>query len=206
MRTIHLIRHGEVANPNHVVYADLPGFDLSPVGVLQAHCAGRHLAARPLDAVVTSPLARARHTAVAIARSHGLSPIADPRLTETGAYPGWTGRRWEELDDRFPGQLEAYLHDPAMLPDASETLAEAAARVLAVIDDAGRRGLREVALVGHQDPTQAARFTLTGRPLDRLLDDPPAHGAVISLEHDGSNWHEVARFVPAATSCPGLHS
>ena len=36
MPSVHLVRHGEAFNPNHVVYADLPGFNLSPTGGLQA--------------------------------------------------------------------------------------------------------------------------------------------------------------------------
>ena len=44
MRTIHLIRHGEVHNPDHVVYADLDGFGLSELGRQQARAAAARLA------------------------------------------------------------------------------------------------------------------------------------------------------------------
>ena len=59
MLRIIIVRHGEVFNPNHVVYADLPGFDLSVTGVRQAHLVGTHLARVRVDVVLSSPLDRA---------------------------------------------------------------------------------------------------------------------------------------------------
>ena len=35
-RTVHLLRHGEVYNPDRVLYGRLPGFRLSELGVEQA--------------------------------------------------------------------------------------------------------------------------------------------------------------------------
>ncbi|RPI21428.1 MAG: histidine phosphatase family protein, partial [Actinobacteria bacterium] len=37
--TLLLMRHGEVENPRHVVYSDLPGFHLSAGGRAQAAAA-----------------------------------------------------------------------------------------------------------------------------------------------------------------------
>ena len=93
-RFVYLVRHGEVANPNHVVYADLPGFNLSPLGVRQAHAAGRHLARRPIDAVVTSPLARAVQTATAIPVSPHIRPSQRP--TEATPRKGLSGSEASE--------------------------------------------------------------------------------------------------------------
>ena len=46
-RFLHLVRHGEVENPDHVVYADLAGFGLSGRGVSQAEAAADYLAPAP---------------------------------------------------------------------------------------------------------------------------------------------------------------
>ena len=195
MPTVHLVRHGEVANPNHVVYADLPGFDLSDLGVRQAHRAAAHLAAVPVDMVLTSPLARARATAMAIATAHGLTPQPEPGLTETRQYPGWTGLRWAEVEERFGWQLAAYLADASDLADAAETLQAVARRVCAVIDAAAARA-DAVVVVGHQDPLQAARLVMTGRPLSELLLDPPSHASVVTLEGHAGQWVECGRWRP----------
>jgi broad specificity phosphatase PhoE len=60
---IHLIRHGHVHNPQKILYGRLPRFRLSDKGRMQARAAGEHLAGRPVAAVFSSPLLRARQTA-----------------------------------------------------------------------------------------------------------------------------------------------
>lgn len=197
MTIVHLVRHGEVANPNHVVYADLEGFNLSPLGVRQVHSAASHLAQRPIEGVFTSPLARARQTATAIARHHHLEPIVVDDLVETRQYPGWTGHRWADLSAHFPGQVERYLEDASTLDDVAETLDDVADRVTRVVVDTARSGLHEFAIVGHQDPLQAGRLRLTGRHLSELLIDPPSHASVVTIVSDDLiNWTEAGVWRP----------
>ncbi|MDQ3783156.1 MAG: histidine phosphatase family protein, partial [Actinomycetota bacterium] len=76
--SLHLVRHGEVDNPEHVVYGDLANFGLSIAGHRQAAAAGRYLSRRPIERVVCSPLLRAVSTAWAIGARHGLVPEIDP--------------------------------------------------------------------------------------------------------------------------------
>jgi len=197
MVTVYLVRHGEVDNPNHVVYGDLPGFNLSPRGVLQAHATATHLARAPLDVVACSPLARAAQTATAIARTRGFTPRIEEDLTEARLFPNWTGHRWEDLPTRFPGQLERYLADASDLADATEPLEAVAERAVGVIDTIAREGFHHVAIVSHQDLVQAARLTLLGVDLGDLLVDPPPHGSVTTLESDGATWREISRWDPA---------
>lgn len=193
---IHLVRHGEVANPNHVVYGDLPGFNLSPAGVLHAHAAARHLDDTPIGVVITSPLARAVQTATAIARRHGLAPVIDPRLIETRQFPHWTARRWDEVVEAHPGEFAAYLEDAAAAPSADEGILAVAERVASALSDhAPERG--DLVAVGHQDPIQAVRLHLTGRPLSSLRIDPPGHGAIITLETSAGAWSETRSWEPA---------
>jgi broad specificity phosphatase PhoE len=98
---LHLVRHGEVDNPRGIVYSDLPGFPLSPLGRTQAAAAAHHLAGSGASLLVTSPLDRARETAGYIGRRLGLDPVSDPGLTEWGL--SCAGRvPWVSLDDRFP--------------------------------------------------------------------------------------------------------
>ena len=69
MTTVHLLRHGEVHNPDRVLYGRLPGFGLSELGIAQAGLAADFLAQRPIGHLVSSPLERAQQTA---------RPLADP--------------------------------------------------------------------------------------------------------------------------------
>lgn len=195
---LFLIRHGEVANPNHVVYGDLPGFHLSAAGVLQAHRTAEHLAARMVDVVLTSPLDRSVETSTAIARHHDIEPTVDIRLTESGQFPHWTGHRWELIPALFPGELERYLEDAGAVRGA-ETIRQVSSRVIAAIEDSISQGFRHIAAVGHQDPAQATRLVLTGRDLAELRTDPPEHAEVIWLSRDEEGtWTEMSRWSPTA--------
>jgi broad specificity phosphatase PhoE len=66
MTRITFVRHGEVHNPRRVIYGRLPRFRLSQRGLQQAVRAAQALAAESVDAVVSSPLLRARQTAAQI--------------------------------------------------------------------------------------------------------------------------------------------
>lgn len=193
---VHLIRHGEVENPGGLVYADLAGFGLGEPGRRQAAWSSDHLARRPIRAVYTSPLNRARETARAIALPHGLEPAVLPDVTEWALMSRWAGLPWAELDHHFPGELDAYLSDPVNLEFAPESLAELGARMSAAIDGvASRHTGQQVVVVSHQDPIQAARLLLTGQDLGRLHHQKPRHCEVISLSWT-SRWIETGRVAP----------
>lgn len=196
---VHLVRHGEVANPDHVVYASLPGFRLTDEGLRQARSVARFLGSQPVVAVWSSPLERALQTAEAIAARALLPVLVHPDLTEWHLGDRWAGIPWEDLPERMPGELEAYLFDPTALPFSPETLDELAARVVGVVEELHERHREgDVVLVGHQDPVQAARLRLTGQSLDRLHTDKPAHGEVITLS-PGPPWTEISAWSPEAT-------
>jgi len=197
MPTLTLVRHGEVQNPNQVVYADLPGFDLSAHGVLQAHAAAHRLMGTDLDAVITSPLPRAFHTATAIARSQGLEVTVDNRLIETRMYPHWTGLRWEDVQHRYAEQFESYLRDVTALDDVAETITQVAARMRLAAEAALGAGAHSFAMVGHQDPIQALRLDLLDRPLASLRTDTPDHASLSVLTTaNGHQWREQSYWKP----------
>lgn len=199
---LHLVRHGEVANPRHICYGDLPGFRLSPTGRLQAESAAAHLAADGADLLITSPLERAVETAGIIGRRLGRRPVADVRLTEWRLGVRWNGVVWEDLPRAFPGELEAYLEHPADLPFAPETLEAAARRIAAVVDELGEAHPGATAvLVSHQDPLQAARLLLTGGDLAALHRGKPGHAGIVTLV-PGPPWREVAAWQPDLATVP----
>jgi broad specificity phosphatase PhoE len=195
---LYLVRHGEVVNPRHVCYGDLPGFGLSPLGRAQAEEAAAYLAGLGADVLLTSPLSRAVETAEAIGRRLGLPAVADLRLTEWRLGARWNGVIWEDLPTAFPGELEAYLDHPADLAFSPESLAEAAQRIIAVVGELGeQRPGGAAVLVSHQDPVQAARLLLTGGDLAALHRHKPSHAAVLTLL-PGDPWSEAASWQPAA--------
>ena len=79
---VHLVRHGEVANPDGVLYGRLPGYRLSEDGQTMAKAAAEFLAGRDVTVLRSSPLERAIQTAEPIAEQLGLTIEIDERLIE----------------------------------------------------------------------------------------------------------------------------
>lgn len=97
MATVILVRHGRsTANVAGILTGRAAGVDLDAVGRTQAERAAGRLAALPLVAVVSSPLARCRQTARIIAAPHALPPRLESGIVECD-YGQWQGRPLKEL-------------------------------------------------------------------------------------------------------------
>lgn len=155
-----------------------------------------------IAAVISSPLERAVQTAHAIAYRHDLEPVTDGLLTEWRLATRWAGIVWEDLPERFPGELEAYLAHPHDLEFSPESITEVAARMTAAVDRWVTATEGDLVLVAHQDPVQAARLALTGRSLATLLADKPGHASVTTLRQTTSGWEEIGYWEPAGTPFP----
>jgi broad specificity phosphatase PhoE len=81
MKVVHLLRHGEVWNPDNILYGRLDGFPLSPRGEEQAKAAAEYLATHDIGYLVSSPLERAVQTACPVGELFGLPTHLDVRAT-----------------------------------------------------------------------------------------------------------------------------
>ncbi len=160
---VHLVRHGEVHNPDRILYGRLPGFRLSETGERQAELAAKALDGRDVRVLLTSPLERARQTADPVARILGLDARDDRRLIESAShFEGRTVDGWRSFAD-----LDAlrYLRNP-FEPSWGEPYVETARRMLSVVTEV-RDEVRghEAVLVTHQLPVYVLRRLVEGRPL-----------------------------------------
>lgn len=178
--TVHLIRHGEVANPKGVIYGRLPGYNLSERGEKQARQSSDRLAEADLVAIWASPLERAQQTAQAIAEPHGLDVTTDDRLLESDTTLEGLGR--DALHFFRTPKHWWHFRNP-MKPSWGESFSSIRDRMLDVIKEAvtNAKG-REVALVSHQTPVLVARLTLTRRRTPPWLGLTPCQtGSVTTL-------------------------
>ena len=161
---VHLVRHGEVDNPDGVLYGRLPGFHLSEEGVLQAKAAAEFLVGRDVALLLSSPLERALETAAPIAAQFGLEPRVDERLIEPWNH--FEGTRFDVGRDalRQPGAWPR-LTNP-FRPSWGEPYADIAARMHAVMADAAREVAgRQAVCVSHQLAIWTARRSAEKRRL-----------------------------------------
>jgi broad specificity phosphatase PhoE len=170
LTTVHLVRHGEVHNPDKVLYGRMGGFRLSERGQQMAGIVAGFLEGTEADiaGVVSSPLLRAQQTASPIASAYGLEITTDERLIEAGnSFEGTTV-------GSNPAQLVNPKWWPRLInpvrPSWGEPYVEQAARMSAAVEDA-RDAFpgREVVLVSHQLPIWVTRLSYEGR---RLWGDP----------------------------------
>ena len=200
---VHLLRHGEVDNPQGILYGRLPGYRLSARGHQMADVVAGHLASADVALVLASPLERAQQTAAPIAKAHGLGVVTDERLIEAGNV--FEGKRFGVGDGalRHP-QTWPRLVNP-FRPSWGEPYAQIAARMLAVVERARVEAAgHEAVLVSHQSPVWVARLALEGR---RLWHDPRKRqcslASLTSLIYDGPALRAIAFSEPAAELLPG---
>ena len=161
---VHLVRHGEVSNPDGILYGRLPGFHLSEEGRLMAKAAAGFLAGRDVAVLVTSPLERAQETAAPLAAQFGLVPQVDDRLIEPWNHFEGTGFGVGDGALRRPANWW-YLRNP-FRPSWGEPYTSIAARMRAAIAAAAAAAAgREAVCVSHQLPIWVIRRSVEGRPL-----------------------------------------
>ena len=195
MTVVHLLRHGEVHNPEHVLYGRLPGYHLSANGRMMAVAAADFFAGRPVAAVFASPLERAQETAQPVAERLGLTITTDDRLIESENV--LEGKSVSLASLALNPLNWKYLWNPFQ-PSWGEPYTQVAGRMRQAIDRAreAARG-QEAVCVSHQLPIWVSRLAAEHK---RLWHNPSSRqcalGSVTSLTFDGDRLTGVSYAVP----------
>ncbi|WP_054604297.1 histidine phosphatase family protein [Mycolicibacterium fortuitum] len=185
------MRHGEVFNPEKVLYGRLPGYHLSERGQVQARAAADWLADRDIVYVVASPLERAQETAAPIAERHGLPIATDEELIES----------WNVFEGERVAPGDGALRDPRnwprlrnpRKPSWGEPYEEVAARMMGAMHRAREKAAgHEAVCVSHQLPVETLRRAMTGRKLAHL---PLPHSRLCDLSSITSFTFDDAKLV-----------
>jgi len=161
---VHLMRHGEVFNPEGILYGRLPDFHLSELGRKMAERGAEFFAGRDVAHVVASPLERAQETAAPIAARHELAVATDGRLIEAANF--FEGKRFSVGDGvlKRPA-VWPKLYNP-FRPSWGEPYKEQVARVRAALEAARDNALgREAVCVSHQLPIWVSRLAAEHKQL-----------------------------------------
>ncbi|MDN3935187.1 histidine phosphatase family protein [Arthrobacter sp. YD4] len=216
--TVHLLRHGEVHNPDGVLYGRLPEFHLSQLGREMAQTVADHFSRRVAEGanivhLAASPLTRAQETAQPISQALGLPIATEGRIIEAANYfEGMQVSRSEILKPRHWPMLRNPLR-----PSWGEPYQEQATRVRAAVQDARLKAMElggedaQAILVSHQLPIWATRLSAEGR---RLWHDPRKRECTLTsvtslvFNDDGTllrvDYSEpAAALLPRASSTPG---
>ena len=227
MTTVALVRHGEVENPDKILYGRLPGYHLSGRGQQMAERVaawasdwpvqddgrnGGHGEA-PLGYLAASPLERAQQTIAPIAArlaeaGHELEVATDERLIEAANI--FEGKRFGVGDGalREPAAWW-HLRNP-FKPSWGEAYRTIVVRMLAAMDHARRQAEMvggDALLVSHQLPIWVVRSYVTGA---RLWHDPRnrecALASVTGFRYERGRIVDVWYTEPAGDLVPGRGS
>ncbi|WP_055590166.1 bifunctional RNase H/acid phosphatase [Peterkaempfera griseoplana] len=170
--TFVLLRHGETHLTPEKRFSGSGGTDpeLSDKGLWQAERAAAALAARgTVQAVVSSPLKRARQTAEAAAARLGLEVRIDEGIRETD-FGAWEGLTFAEVQQQYPAELEAWLSSAKAAPPGGESFAATARRVAVARDRLlARHSGRTVLVVTHVTPVKTLVRLALGAPPESLF-------------------------------------
>jgi broad specificity phosphatase PhoE len=194
---VHLLRHGEVFNPEGILYGRLPGYYLSDLGKEMAVRAADALAGHDVTLVVSSPMERAQQTAAPVAERHGLPVEIDPLLIEADNV--FEGQR-VSVGDGVLRQPRAWRHlyNP-FRPSWGEPFVEVADRMHQAVASARAKARgHEAVLISHQLPIWVARLAAEER---RLWHDPRSRqcslASLTSLAYDGDTLVAITYTEPS---------
>ena len=197
--SIHMLRHGEVFNPEKILYGRIPGYKLSERGQAMAEMVADFFQDRDVTHLVASPLERAQQTAEPLARKLNLKINTDDNLIEA--------------DNVFEGQRVVggagslrkpsswrHLWNP-FRPSWGEPYQAIADRMKLAVEAARHNSLgHESVLVSHQSPIWIARLAYENK---RFIHNPTKRicnlASVTTLTFKDAELVNIEYFEPAAS-------
>ena len=181
-----------------------PDVELSATGRAQARALGRHLTGMPADqrptVVLSSPFARARHTAELAVEPLGLPVRLDERLRERdfGAFDGMTGAG---IREQYPDEAARrdLLGKFYYRPPGGESWADVALRIRSLLaTEALRHDGERLLLVAHQAVIMVFRYVLEELTEQELLavdrEEQVANASLTRYDADADGTFHLASF------------
>ncbi|MCY7373125.1 MAG: bifunctional RNase H/acid phosphatase [Spirochaetaceae bacterium] len=191
--TLLLLRHGETEHTAQKRFSGSDGADppLTSEGERQARAAADRLVREgAVDAVVSSPMRRARQTADIVADALGqeVHEVADVREC---AFGEWEGLTFAEVQEGWPELLASWLADPTVAAPGGESFDAVRRRVQVARDKLrARHPHRTVLVVTHVVPVKLLVADALGAPLS----------VVYRMELSPASLTEVQWYEGGATS------
>lgn len=189
-----LVRHGQTDWNLDGRYQGRVDTELSPLGRAQAQALAAFLSNWGARTLVSSPMTRARDTAIPIAQHLSLDLSLDERLCEI-AYGDWEGMTQAQVKTRWPEALRRWKHRPDLYPPTGgEPLAAAAYRVRTCLDELTSRPSPVIA-VTHTGIIRLARLLSEQTELKQFRKIPVDNAALFALDWPASSiFQGRARF------------
>ena len=195
---VHMLRHGEVFNPQKILYGRLPGYRLSELGVQMAKAAAQSMAGHDITYLEASPLERAQQTAEPFAAEFGLPVAIDERLIESGNF--FEGKRVSVGDGALRDPRNWWVLRDPVTPSWGEPYRVIAQRMFNALQAAREHAEgHEAMCVSHQLPIWILRRFVERQ---RLWHDPRKRecslASITSFHFEGTRLAGIGYSEPAA--------
>jgi broad specificity phosphatase PhoE len=199
---VHLLRHGEVHNPEGILYGRRDGFHLSELGRAMAQRVADTVKDRDIVHLVSSPLERAQQTAEPLAAARGLRIATDERVIESQNV--FEGKRFGGRENALRNPVNwRHLWNP-FRPSWGEPYDVIVARMMAAVRDARKAAEgHEAVVVSHQLPIWTTRLAAEKRS---FVHDPRKRQCTLcsltSFHFVGERLAQVSYSEPAGDLIP----
>lgn len=169
---------------------------LNRQGVAQAQRLAALLKDRPIHAIRSSPVARARQTAEILAAAVQVPVAIDQGLTEIGVGQ-WEGLYWQDVAEQIV-RRDLYRKPEDTRPPGGETLREVQTRAVAAMERAAARSDGPLLCVSHADVLRTILAHYLRLDLATVRQVHIGHAALTVIEiHDGRTDLVCLNYPPA---------
>lgn len=169
MTQIYLVRHGQTQWNREEIFRGTADIPLNESGIREAHLAAESLKERAIKAVFSSPLARAKQTAEAIAGLHGLEVRIIEGLKDL-CFGEWQGVSHQAVLERYPELFRQWLREPHRVTfPGGESLGAIQSRAVEAVKKVVLKHPEEtIVMVSHRVVNRALICGLVGIDLSRF--------------------------------------
>lgn len=190
--SIYLIRHGEsLANKEHR-FLGHGDWDLTENGYKQAKCAASYFKNLKVDAIYSSDLQRARHTAEAVAGAKGISVTTSKRIREINGG-AWEFKTFEEIELNDKGgewKLWREMESADIVAGGGESLTEVLVRVYSKLEEIAKaHDGQSVVVASHGAAIRVMMHFIKHKTLSCMYKTPwVANASITKLVYDNSKF------------------
>lgn len=195
MTHIYLIRHGQSEGNLHDLFLGHTDMDLTELGKKQAEKVTSYFKDVEVDAIFSSDLLRAYHTACPLAKLKNLPIIKCPNMREIFAGE-WEGKVFNDIRKNSP-MGDIWWNDTGNArPDGGESVAELQQRILAEVSRLARENEgKTICIFTHFTPIYALKTAWAGVPCSEMKNMPkPSNASVTHVVYENGEFTELLEY------------
>jgi broad specificity phosphatase PhoE len=185
---LYITRHGETEWNTQRRTQGIQDIGLTDKGRQQARVLRDRLIDVSIDRIYCSDLHRAVETASIVAAGFNMGVVSTPLLREV-SFGCWEGYTIEEIEQKFPGQLNMWNQDFSFYPDQGESISSVQLRVRSFIRQLKKYDINELdnaLIVSHALTNKILILELMEMPLIYLKNIRQDNTAlsILEISHD----------------------